>query len=127
VLEAVDGVTAAQASARPMNKAHMIGELVLHIAAWRNIVRRRIAGEKFEVSTQDDWPPFAGDPAAWKAALSGLTKSHQTLLAGLAKLPASRIDKPAVPGGSSCYVQLMGIAQHDAYHAGQISMLKKGA
>jgi hypothetical protein len=29
-------------------------------------------------------------------------------------------------GGVSCYVTLHGVAQHDLYHGGQISLLKKG-
>jgi uncharacterized damage-inducible protein DinB len=127
VMEALDGVTVAQSTARPIAGAHSIGELALHIAAWRDIVRRRIAGEKFDVTPADDWPPFAGSPEAWKAALAGLERSHPALLDGLAALPPSRMDQPAVPGGSTCYHQLMGVVQHDVYHAGQISVLKKGA
>src|SRR5260370_3027867 len=44
VFEILMGVTAAQAAARPINNAHSIWELVLHIAAWERAVLRLVAG-----------------------------------------------------------------------------------
>ena len=38
------GVTAEQAATPPPNGAHSIWELVLHMTAWTNEVRRRLAG-----------------------------------------------------------------------------------
>ena len=45
VTHVLRGVTAAQASARPIPHGHTIWELVLHMTAWKNEVRRRIGGE----------------------------------------------------------------------------------
>jgi hypothetical protein len=44
LFEILKGVTAAQAAARPIQGAHTIWELVLHIAAWDGAVLRRLGG-----------------------------------------------------------------------------------
>ncbi len=41
-------VTAEQAAAKPIQNAHSIRELVLHIKVWKDAPRRRLAGEAFE-------------------------------------------------------------------------------
>src|SRR5881396_2117233 len=71
VKEVLNGVTAAQAHARPLQKAHSIYELVRHIAVWEDVGRRRLQGDPAEVvvSSPEDWPP--GDDtseAAWEQA-----------------------------------------------------------
>ncbi len=50
VLEILNGVTAAQAAARPITHAHSIWELVLHIAAWDGVVLRRLGGAAVELA-----------------------------------------------------------------------------
>ena len=44
VLELLAGVNAKTAAARPIKNAHSIWEILLHIAAWDDAVRRRIGG-----------------------------------------------------------------------------------
>ena len=46
VREALAGVTAQQAHARPLTNAHSIWELVHHIAVWENVGRRRLEGDR---------------------------------------------------------------------------------
>ena len=59
VKEVLDGVTAAQAHARPLADAHTIYELVRHIAVWEDVGRRRLGDDPAEVaiSSPEDWPP----------------------------------------------------------------------
>ena len=59
VLEAIDGLSAEQAAARPVASGHTIFELVLHIIAWRNVARRRLEGERVD-SLPDDQPSRSG-------------------------------------------------------------------
>jgi uncharacterized damage-inducible protein DinB len=127
VLEALEGVSAAGAMARPIGSAHTIGEITRHIAAWKRIVARRLTeGKSFEVSDAMDFPAAdAIDEHAWRGFLAELTAAHEELLAAVAKAPAQRIDEPLVPKGNTGYVQLHGVVQHDLYHAGQIVLLKK--
>jgi uncharacterized damage-inducible protein DinB len=127
VLEVLLGVDAAEAAKRPIAAAHSIWELVLHMTTWLDAVRRRALGEKVEVTPEQDFPTVTrSDDAAWHTALAGLRHAHEALLTTLRTLPERRLDEPLVPGGSTGYVQLHGIVQHDLYHAGQIAVLKKG-
>ena len=43
--ESLEGVTVAQAVAHPIPAAHSTWELVAHIAAWEDVVARRLSGE----------------------------------------------------------------------------------
>ena len=47
--EILTGVNAEMAAAHPLKNAHSIWELVLHIAAWDDAVRRRTAGQDQEL------------------------------------------------------------------------------
>jgi uncharacterized damage-inducible protein DinB len=128
VREAIAGVTAAQARARPLANAHSIWELVKHIAVWEGAARRRLEGDRagIEISSTVDWPP-ADDPseAAWEQAKAALDRGHEALREAISRVDESRLDEPILEGMSTVYVTLHGAIQHDLYHAGQIAMLKK--
>ena len=112
VKELVADITAEKAATRPLAGAHSIWEIVLHIAAWDEGVRRRLAGDRAELSTEEDWPPVTDtSEAAWREALDNLDEA--------------RLSEPIVEGMSSVYVTLHGVIQHDLYHAGQIALLKR--
>ncbi len=126
VLEILKGVTAAQAVARPFRNAHNIWELVLHITAWEGACRRRLEGDRAELSDSEDWPSV-GDTSelTWEQAKTFLVEGHRRLRAAIAETVESRLDEPILPGMPSVYVTLHGVIQHDLYHAGQIAILKK--
>jgi uncharacterized damage-inducible protein DinB len=129
VREALAGITARQAHARPLQNAHSIWELVHHIAVWENVGRRRLEGDRAEIdiSSPQDWPP-ADDTSetAWEQAKASLDRGHEALCKAIAGLDESRLDEPILERLSTAYVTLHGVIQHDLYHAGQIAMLKKG-
>lgn len=128
VKELLNGVTAAQAHARPLANGHTIYELVRHIAVWEDVGRRRLEGDpaNVEISSPEDWPPPEDtSEAAWEQAKVALDRSHQALVDAIKSVPESRLDEPILPGKSNVYVTLHGVIQHDLYHAGQIAMLKK--
>jgi uncharacterized damage-inducible protein DinB len=129
VFEILNGVTAAQAAARPIASAHSIWELVLHIAAWDGAVRRRLGGVAVSLSDAENFPAVtdAGE-AAWRATLAEVRRVHEELVAAVAGLPDSRLYE-MVPGKEGVhytfYYMLQGVVQHELYHAGQIALLKK--
>jgi uncharacterized damage-inducible protein DinB len=133
VARILDGIDAPGASAHPIKGAHSIWELVLHMTAWVNEVRRRLEGGKHGEPAEGNWPAVgATTPDAWKQAVSSLHRAHtdlaQTLVAtddaGLARQVAGgQLDATAKP--VSLYQTVIGILQHDTYHAGQIGLLKK--
>jgi uncharacterized damage-inducible protein DinB len=134
LMQILQGINADQATARPIAGAHSIWELVLHITAWKNEVRRRLSGAPAGEPEEGDWPAAGPSSAqAWRQALDRLESAHRGLVAGIRALPEGRLFEPTndqrdrpLGSGVSYYVLLHGIVQHDAYHAGQIAILKKG-
>lgn len=120
------GISARQAAARPLRNAHNIWELILHITAWTQAVRRRMQGKALQLSPAENFPPMPAATAAnWKATLAALGAAQAELHRVVSALPDSRLKKK-VPGKPySLYVMLHGLVQHDLYHAGQIALLKK--
>ena len=129
VFEILEGVTAAQASARPIKNAHTISELVLHIAAWDNAVLRRLGGVAVELSDAQNFPTVTdASESAWRKAVAEVRRVHDELVEAVSVLPGSRLDEK-VPGKEGAhytfYYMLHGVVQHELYHAGQIALLKK--
>lgn len=128
VLEALAGVGAAQAAQRPIAAAHTIWELVLHMTYWKDIVRRRLAGERPETDEALNFPDVQDpSPAAWARALTNLEAAHDALSQEIARLDDAQLDEHAPGGSMPRYVMIHGIVQHDLYHAGQIAILRKPA
>jgi len=130
VLSLVEGVTAEQAAAHPVAGAHSIWELVLHIEAWERACKRRLKGDRAQLSTEEDWAIVSDhSEAAWEKAKQKMIETHTDLIEAIGSLDESRLDKPIIDDPtipySSTYVTLHGGVQHDLYHAGQIAMLKK--
>jgi uncharacterized damage-inducible protein DinB len=129
LFEILEGVTSAQASARPIAGGHTIWELVLHIAAWDGAVLRRLGGAAVELSDAENFPPVTdASEAAWRKALAHVRRVHEELVSAVAVLPDSRLGE-MVPGKKGAhytfYYMLHGVVQHELYHAGQIALLKK--
>jgi len=123
------GVSAAQAAARPIRNAHSIWELVLHIAAWDGAVRKRMTGVSVRLSAAENFPAVTEiSKAAWQKTLAQVRRVHDELIAAVEKFPEASLRKQ-VPGKRGAhynfYYMLHGVAQHEAYHAGQIALLKK--
>jgi hypothetical protein len=77
--ELMADVTAEQAAAKPFIDAHSIWELVLRVAA-KTLVRRRLAGERAELSSAEGWPAvIAPSEAAWQQALASLRGAQTEL------------------------------------------------
>jgi uncharacterized damage-inducible protein DinB len=128
VLETLEGVSAKQAAVHPVKGVHSIWELVLHIAAWEDACRRRLEGDRAELSTADDWPHVTDTTeATWAMAKNSLIEGHRKLRESIAFLTEARLDEPILQNMPSVYVTIHGVIQHDLYHAGQIAILKKAA
>jgi uncharacterized damage-inducible protein DinB len=134
LLETLEGVTAVRASSRPLAQAHSIWEIVAHLSGWKRVVHRRLEGQLVRLPKEGDWPQVADtSEQSWQETLERLKRRHDALLIAVRGLDDARLEDVLVTessretgGGVSCYVTLHGIAQHDLYHGGQISLLKKG-
>lgn len=127
------GVDAVAASAHPIPGLHSIWENVAHITVWAREAARRVKGHPVQTPAEGDWPAIGATSAArWAAARADLVAAHQELEQALAGLPEERLDekvgttRDAPLGAGYSYVVLVaGVLQHDAYHGGQIALLKK--
>jgi uncharacterized damage-inducible protein DinB len=129
LFEILDGVTAERAAAHPVENAHSIWELVLHIAAWDGAVRRRMTGVAVKLSGKKNFPPVVDTgEAAWARTLEHVRGVHDELVDAVENFPEKSLSKQ-VPGKKGAhynfYYMLHGVVQHELYHAGQIALLKK--
>lgn len=122
----LDGVTAAQAAARPTAGAHSIWELVHHVTVWVRTVHARVLGKVAEPEGEADWPPVRDvSERAWTAALDDLRRAQADLIATLRTLSDADLDGPVPNRDYDRGHLLRGLCQHHAYHAGQMSLLKR--
>ena len=127
LMEILADVDAHTAAARPISAAHSIWELVLHVAAWEQVITARIVHKK--VVTLNDEQNFghighAGE-TAWREAVEGLQRNHEELIKTVAGLTESQLSD-RVPGKPyDVRFMVLGAVQHVAYHGGQIALLKR--
>lgn len=135
VREALAGVDARAATARPALGSHTIEEIVRHMTSWTREVARRLRTGLAQDPEDGDWPPAgAVDEAGWQAVLGGLDAAQAALVAAVGELDDEALEQTigdvrdrATGSGVSRRVTLYGLIQHHAYHAGQIGILKKGS
>jgi uncharacterized damage-inducible protein DinB len=128
VFEILSDMSAEEAAARPLPAVHTPWELVLHVAAWLEIVRRRVEGDPAKPTEAENFPamPEVTD-AAWAEARDRLSRAHEDLQATLESLDEADLDRP-VPGQRyDVAYMLHGAIQHTLYHAGQMAILKKAS
>jgi uncharacterized damage-inducible protein DinB len=125
----LDGLTADAAAAHPLPNAHSAWEIVLHLASWTREVARRLRDRVAREPADGDWPAPGGD---FGAAVDALARAHEELLRAVAEFPPAELDHVVgdardrpLGAGVSYAVMLHGLAQHLAYHAGQIALLRK--
>ena len=124
--EALTNVTPQQAAARPVDDAHSIWELVLHIKAWENVWRIRLEGDQATEPEEGDFPPVKEiSEQAWAQALAELDARHKRLLGVISELSESALEETVVGTEYSIRFLLRGVIRHHVYHAGQIALLKK--
>jgi uncharacterized damage-inducible protein DinB len=125
-------VTVEEAARRPSPGGHSIWALVLHMRAWTGEVARRLREGDAREPVEGDWPPPPAPSAqAWRDTLTGVEQAHHDLIAAVRAASPERLDErggsgdPSLVAGTTYRVMLHGLAQHDAYHTGQISLLKR--
>jgi uncharacterized damage-inducible protein DinB len=127
VLEALAGLSAAQASCHPIAGAHSIWELVLHLRSDYDLVLRRLAGDGHQLTAVEDWPACpAPTEENWQQTVQELELQNRKLRQAVRNFPAERLDEPLVSEAPyTAHTQFIGVTQHNLYHAGQIALLKR--
>ncbi|HEY8132557.1 MAG TPA: DinB family protein [Thermoanaerobaculia bacterium] len=119
----LDGVTEEQAKSHPIRGGHSILELVIHVGTWIDVVARRLGGKVVESNSVQDWTDAT--KTSWARALEQLERAESRLSDAVARLSTEDLDKPVAGLNRSHYVEILGVLQHNVYHAGQIGILKK--
>jgi uncharacterized damage-inducible protein DinB len=132
VLEALDGVTAATARAKPDPKRHSIWELVRHLTHGRHLLAERLTEKTSEFPHpihEPWWPvaPFETSEPAWREDLALLDEYHGRLVDAVRDASDVQLARRPKPGDQTLAQQLLGMSVHDAYHAGQIRLLALSA
>ncbi|WP_243318469.1 DinB family protein [Geothrix paludis] len=127
VMELLAGVDAARARWRPGPSGHSIAELAGHLAYWMEDARRQILGEaRTSPEAGGDWEAAApGSDAAWQALCQALEAAHCGLRDAVRALEEARLDEARPGSDTTLRGLLLGTLQHNAYHAGQIGLLRK--
>jgi uncharacterized damage-inducible protein DinB len=122
VLEALMGITAAQAAWKPALDCNSIWQIVDHLAAskiWQIDIL-----EKGEAASPV-WTQPAGDDNAWQATIAQLKDVHFRLKTTLKKVPEESLLTIPVPGWNQTQLEfILSSAAHEAHHGGQIDYLK---
>lgn len=134
LVKLLEGATPTEASAHPLAGAHSIWELVLHMTAWTREATHRLQGGMPAEPADGDWPdvPHVASLAQWEAAQARLIAAHEALLATITRLDPAELDALPIQGrdaalgtGVKHRVLVHGLAQHHAYHGGQIALLRR--
>ncbi len=123
--EALEGVDATLAARRPPNGAHRIGEIVAHVSIWLDVCRCWLEGQAADVSDEENFSTPSDGAAAWQRLLATLDARAAALEQAMRQFPAARLEA-IVPNREYTFATLLsGLPFHTAYHAGQISLLKR--
>ena len=128
LMGAIRGMKPEEAAWRPQPERHNAWELIVHAAYWKYRVIRRLDDSVTDAFTFTGSNFFARpvEPtaAALKADVQVLRDWHGRLLEVVEAIDPASLDAPA---GSEWNRRetILGIAAHDAYHAGQIRLLRR--
>ncbi|MGH9381157.1 MAG: DinB family protein [Thermoanaerobaculia bacterium] len=128
VAEALEGVDATTAARRPIPAAHNIWEIIHHLTIWHEVPLRRIDGDRGDELSAEDWCPVE-EPSeeSWQQVLDALRTAHRKLHARLAELTDEELERPVAGSDPTLRGMILGVIQHNAYHGGQIAVLRKSA
>ncbi|HLH07294.1 MAG TPA: DinB family protein [Terriglobales bacterium] len=128
LMELLPAVNSMVANAHPVNNAHSIWEIVNHLTAWKGAVLQRMNGHAIELIGEQDWPTVRNSTEeAWQMTLRDLQAAQKKLYDAVLSLPESRLNEQVPNRDHNMRYMLLGVAQHELYHAGQIAVLRKAA
>ena len=125
--DSLEGLTASQAAWKSERTTNSIWMIVNHLSLWKEYQVARLAGEPPRPSgwaEKLDWREIRGtDESAWRAAVERLRSAQKRVVTGLETRTDEDLARP-LPGGTSPLYKIYSMAAHDAYHCGQIRLLR---
>jgi uncharacterized damage-inducible protein DinB len=123
--ETLHGVDAAMAADTISVHTNSIWQLTTHIIYWRTTVVNRLTGSDNPPPFKDFVLPSELNDASWKRTLQDFEAAYHSLRTAIHNLKDEQLDKPSPKEGQTFYQLIMGCLQHDAYHLGQMMLVKK--
>jgi uncharacterized damage-inducible protein DinB len=103
------------------------------MTAWIAEVTRRLEGGEPTLPEEGDWPAVGTvSEQRWREARGRLLRAHDRLLKVIRTVEDDRLDapvgqsrEPELGTGVTHAEMLGGLIQHNAYHSGQIALIRK--
>ena len=118
-------VSPEEASWRPPGAKHNIAEIALHCAYWKNRVRHRLVGDRRKSFPRvgSDWFPVENtlSAAGWDEIKAITEEEHTQLADAISALDPSEMSHKQFDHATH---HITGIAMHDAYHVGQMQLIR---
>jgi uncharacterized damage-inducible protein DinB len=124
---ALDGLDSTQADWKPAKNVHSVRELVNHLLFYKDRFLHRLKQLDYPVTAESNHDTFLGGPdvdkISWEELVARLGHVHRQIRQQLESLGDSDFDK-SLPE-KSVSSQALSLILHDAYHTGQILLLRK--
>lgn len=119
-------ISAKEAATKPFPNFNSIWEIVNHMISWRQTLLKRLQGEEVE-SPEDNYFSYIPDrsESAWLKTKELFAACQHDWLHTLKKMKRKDFIHQHESSSFSNYEFINGILQHDAYHLGQIRLMKK--
>ena len=133
VMQTLNNVSPDRAFSHFVSGAHSIAEIALHLTAWTEEVTSRLTGKPAGEPAMGDWPlPESKTPQGWERIIFNFKIANEELIRlcetleekqWYSEVKDGRV--PALGTGVNNAELVNGLAQHHAYHSGQIALLSK--
>ena len=104
-----------------------IWRLVAHITYWRTAVVNGLTGTNNPPPFADFLLPDNCNEENWRQALHDFEAAYHLLRNAIHHFNEDNLDKPSPKKEQTYYELIIGCLQHDAYHLGQMMLVKKAS
>ncbi len=128
----LSGVDMKQAIERPVDGRHTIWEIVNHCRFWVEAVAEAVRSKMMpDIKSEEDWPKMGNTNEDWAEAKEKLKNTCEELVNSIKALTEDKLAQ-TIQGSynEQSYAiaarrMFHGLSDHNVYHAGQISILRK--
>jgi len=126
LVDSLSSITAKQAASHIRPGMNSIWEITNHLIKWRENVLERLNGKVIKSPAHNYFLPVKNQSdKAWTDTLRKLAASQEKWMLRMKTIKSSDFKTIYPVNRLTYYEHIQGIIQHDAYHLGQINLLKK--
>jgi len=123
--EILEGISYKMAQCKAYESGNTIWQIINHISFWRETVARRLMEHKGIEEEHDGLDaPAIVNHEQWEITKQQFDKAFELLKKAILDFDGAALFREAGNRGSY-YFNITGCIQHDAYHLGQVVILKK--